>query len=129
VLKMALGYHIIAEFYGVPSHLIERADTVKRILDRAIAKSKLKRISSHFYQFKPFGVTCVYLLRESHISIHTWPEYSYVALDLFTCGSKDKLEVCFKALIASFSPKKVIKKLIKRGENYESLPRKHIVPA
>lgn len=124
---MALGYHIIAEFYGVPSHLIKRTNTVKRILDSAIAKSKLKIISSHFYQFKPYGVTCVYLLRESHISIHTWPEYSYLALDLFTCGSKEKLEICFKALIESFSPKKVVKKFIKRGGKInESLSRKHI---
>lgn len=111
-----MSVHLIIEFIGVEKAKISKVGPVRRILDRVVSKSGLKSISSAFYQFKPYGVSGVYLLRESHLSIHTWPEYGYVALDIFTCGDERVAMEAFKLLIEEFKPKKVKKKTIRRVE-------------
>jgi len=69
-----MGIHIIAEFLGVSPEKISKVEKLREILDRVVAKSNLHVISSSFHQFEPYGVSAVYLLSESHLSIHTWPE-------------------------------------------------------
>lgn len=110
--KMAI--HIIAELYGVAKEKISRIENVQKILNRAISKSGLHVVSSNFYQFEPFGVSVVYLLRESHLSIHTWPEHEYVCLDIFTCGEDACALKTFEILLEEFKPKKVKKKILRR---------------
>ena len=109
-----MGVHIIAEFLGVEKRKMEKTKVVKSILKKAIKNSKLKVISSCFHQFKPFGVSGIYLLRESHLSIHTWPEFEYLALDIFTCGSEKEAKNAFEILKKEFKPKKVKMKILKR---------------
>ncbi len=106
---------IIAEFYGCDPELISRSDTVKKIINRAIRKSKLTKIRSHYHQFRPSGVTGVVLLAESHITMHSWPEYNYIALDLFSCGDKKKAVIAMKQLTKDFKPAKMKKRIVIRG--------------
>ncbi|MBS7658228.1 MAG: adenosylmethionine decarboxylase [Candidatus Bathyarchaeia archaeon] len=110
-----MGIHVIAEFLGVDANKISKVEIVKEILDRVISKSGLNCVSSSFHQFKPYGVSAIYLLSESHLSVHTWPEYEYIALDIFTCGADDGAFKALKFLIEEFKPKTVKKKIIKRG--------------
>ncbi|MEM5836374.1 MAG: adenosylmethionine decarboxylase [Candidatus Aenigmatarchaeota archaeon] len=109
-----MSIHLIVEFTGVKPEKISKVRLVKRILDSVISEAGLKVVSSSFHQFKPFGVSAVYLLRESHLSIHTWPELGYVALDIFTCGSEENAFKAFELLVKKFEPKKVKKKIIRR---------------
>ena len=113
-----MGIHVIAEFLGVNPEKISRVEKTREILDRVIAKSGLHAISSSFHQFEPYGVSAVYLLSESHLSVHTWPEYEYVALDIFTCGDDEPALRAFELLVEEFKPKVVEKKIIRR-EPYE----------
>lgn len=106
---------IIAEFYGCREDLISNSNTVKRIINRAIKKSNLTKIRSHYHQFRPTGVTGIVLLAESHITMHSWPEYNYLAIDLFTCGDKNKAMTAFKQLQKDFKPLKIKKKILMRG--------------
>ena len=106
---------IIAEFYGCNADLISRAEKVKKIINRAIKKSNLTKLRSHYHQFRPSGVTGVVLLAESHITMHSWPEYNYIALDLFSCGDKAKAAAAYKQLVKDFRPAKVKKTVIMRG--------------
>jgi len=113
-----MGIHVIAEFLGVKSEKISRVEKTREILDRVIAKSGLHAISSSFHQFEPYGVSAVYLLSESHLSVHTWPEHEYVALDMaldiFTCGADEPALKAFELLVEEFQPKIVEKKIIRR---------------
>ena len=43
-------------------------------------------VNSNFHHFNPYGVSGVIIIKESHLTIHTWPEYGYAAIDIFTCG-------------------------------------------
>ena len=111
---MALGYHIIAEFRKCNPELLKRVRQVKPALEKAVAESNLAKICSRYHQFKPFGVTGFVLLAESHISVHTWPEKGYVAVDIFTCGVPEKGEKAFEVLVREFKPGKVKRKKFDR---------------
>ncbi len=83
-----LGKHVIAEFYGIKSELIADVARVENFMNKSAQESNFTIISSHFHQFEPHGVTGVIIISESHMTIHTWPEYGYAAIDVFTCGEK-----------------------------------------
>ncbi|HHF98350.1 adenosylmethionine decarboxylase [Candidatus Aerophobetes bacterium] len=114
-----MGICIVSELLGVEPEKIAKVKEVREILDRAVSESGLHIIASPlFYQFSPQGVSAVYLLRESHLSIHTWPEYRYAALDIFTCGDSLSALKAFEFIIKAFKPEEVRKQMIKR-EIYE----------
>lgn len=96
------GRHIIADFSGA-----ENLDDVARIeaaFASAIAAAGATLLSMSFHVFSPGGgVTGTASLAESHISIHTWPENAYAALDIFMCGVCDPLNA-LPALIEAFTP-------------------------
>ncbi|MBN3037399.1 MAG: S-adenosylmethionine decarboxylase [Candidatus Diapherotrites archaeon] len=112
---MAIGIHILAEFYGCDRDLLARSGPVKEVLERAVEESELTKLRSEYHQFKPFGVTGFVLLAESHISIHTWPEHRYLALDVFTCGPPEKARRAFESLERGFKPQRVKKTEKRRG--------------
>jgi S-adenosylmethionine decarboxylase len=79
------GIHLIAEFWR--GKIIEDRKEIKRILIVATKKGNNTPLDITVHKFSPQGLTGVVLLVESHIAIHTWPEYRYAAVDVFTCGS------------------------------------------
>ncbi len=114
-LEKVVGLHIVAELYGCKPELISRLENVRKILDEIVKKSDLTVIDSKHHQFKPHGVTCLYLLAESHLFVHTWPEYGYIAVDIFTCGDEKKAKIAYELIVKEFKPKKVKRIEIKRG--------------
>ena len=81
------GSHLLADLYGVdPARLVETGD-IDALLRAAALAAGARILHSHFHSFGVAqGVTGVVLLAESHISIHTWPEYGFAAADIFMCG-------------------------------------------
>lgn len=112
------GIHLIAEFWG--GKIIENSKEIEEILIGAAksAKSTLLKIAIH--KFNPQGITGVVLLAESHIALHLWPEFNYLAIDIFTCGGKVKPFKALQYLRKKFKPKKVQIYKIKRG-NYAGI--------
>lgn len=82
----ALAKHLVVELWGNEQRLLDDAAYVRESLLAAARKGRLTVIGVNIHEFAPHGVTGVVLLAESHLSIHTWPEYGYAALDVFTCG-------------------------------------------
>jgi S-adenosylmethionine decarboxylase len=112
---MIVGRHIIAELYGVLKELISNEMEVKRIVEEVVNKAGLTKVGSVYKQFNPHGVTGVVLIAESHISIHTWPEYELVNLDIFTCGDVSKAEMAFNLFLEYFKPKSYRHRILNRG--------------
>lgn len=111
-----LGIHIIADLYNVVPNMLEKIEDVKAILEESVKYSNLSKISSHYKQFYPAGVTGIILLEESHISIHTWPEYEYASIDIYTCGDKSKALRAFDFIVKVLKPQRIEKQVIHRGE-------------
>jgi S-adenosylmethionine decarboxylase len=86
----AIGTHILTDFFGVESSLLRDAARLEAALRLAALASGAHPLGSHFHSFGDRdGVTGVVLLAESHLSIHTWPEFEFAALDIFMCGTAD----------------------------------------
>ena len=82
----SLGRHIIAEVFTNDAGLLNDENYLKKAMIAAANSAKMTILDVGMHKFSPQGVTGYLLLAESHISIHTWPEYGYAAMDIFTCG-------------------------------------------
>lgn len=101
----ALGKHILLDLRDCNRDLLNDLDFLRNILVTAAEKAGAEVLEKTFRQFSPQGVSGVVVIAESHLSIHTWPEYGYVAVDVFTCGSSVKPEVAAETLIAALQCK------------------------
>ncbi len=82
-----LGKHLLLELKECNPRLLNDLDHIRNSLLRAAEDLGAHVVGESFHQFSPQGVTGILSIAESHISIHTWPEYGYAAADIFTCGS------------------------------------------
>ena len=82
----ALGKHVIVELYDCDREIINDQNLIEKIMITAVEISGATLVKTVFHQFSPHGITGVAVVAESHFAIHTWPEYGYCALDIFTCG-------------------------------------------
>lgn len=82
----ALGRHLILDLQNCNEAVLDDLTFLKECLEQAAARCGATVVGESFHQFSPHGVSGVVNIAESHISIHTWPEYRYAAVDVFTCG-------------------------------------------
>ncbi|MGB2985287.1 MAG: adenosylmethionine decarboxylase [Phycisphaerae bacterium] len=111
----AIGIHCIAELYDCPPELLDNEAFIKNALreaaDRGLA-TLLHEVSHHFH---PQGVTALGLIAESHLAIHTWPEYGYAAVDVFTCGQRANAEKACAYLARALRARRHVLKRLDRG--------------
>jgi S-adenosylmethionine decarboxylase len=81
-----LGRHLIAEYAECDRERLDDAAYLETSMLEAVRKSGATIVRSFFHRYAPQGVSGVVVIAESHLSIHTWPEYGYAAVDFFTCG-------------------------------------------
>jgi len=115
-LKKTLGNHFLLEFHGCPYSTLANVSYVEEHLLNAAKVSNSHIIRTLFHQFQPYGVSGIVVITESHISIHTWPEYNYAAIDLFFCSDDVFPERAIEYLKEAFNPENVEIKQFKRGE-------------
>lgn len=84
----ALGRHILAEIYGCDAELLNDKEAIERVMMESALKSGAEVREVSFHKFNPQGVSGVVIISESHLTIHTWPELGYAAVDVFTCGDR-----------------------------------------
>jgi spermidine synthase len=99
----ALGRHILVEFNGCSPEALNDVEVIESAMVDAARKAGATVIQSTFHHFSPFGVSGVVVIQESHLAIHTWPEYGYAAVDLFTCGETVDPWISFDHLKQAFS--------------------------
>ena len=125
---MSVGKHIILDLYEVNNEILQNINTstlyifndfIEHILKTANVHLLSKNI--HFFDFNhenkkiDGAFTALYLLSESHLSIHTWPEKNYIAIDIFTCGNCD-INYIAERFIDYFEPKSKKLTLLERGK-------------
>ena len=111
-----LGTHLLAEFLGCGR--CGDTEFIKNVLHEATIASGATMLDEKYHIFRPQGMTGYILLKESHISIHTWPEYGYAAIDVFTCGDSMKPDMAIAYLRENLRPGRVTVKKILRGKVY-----------
>ena len=83
---MALGRHIVCELSGCDPAALSDVDGIHAMMIAAAKAARATIMESAFHRFEPQGVSGTVILAESHLSIHTWPEKGYAAMDFYTCG-------------------------------------------
>ena len=109
-----MGTHLVVDAWQAPAELLNDPERIRSALIEAIAAGEATLIDLCVHQFSPHGVTATVTLAESHIAIHTWPEYGYFAADLFFCG-QGKPAVAMKVLQQALQAGQVKMQEIARG--------------
>ncbi|MEZ4955492.1 MAG: adenosylmethionine decarboxylase [Saprospiraceae bacterium] len=112
----SLGRHWIVEFKECDPANLKDPLIIESFLQEAATVMGATIVQSNFHHFSPLGVSGVVIIMESHLTIHTWPEFGYAAVDIFTCGKMDtQLAVDF--LFEKLKAKYKITQLLHRGIN------------
>ncbi len=117
-----LGKHIILELHGVDRDILNNKELLEKILREAAIKAGGRILGSFFHEFNPHGVTGIIAIAESHLSIHTWPEFNYAAIDIFTCRGISP-EKAAEYIIEMLKPDKHFTITLSRGEPYKEITR------
>ena len=81
-----LGRHLLLELFECDATALSSLPTVKTSMLEAANRAHATIVNHVFHEFSPFGVSGVVVIAESHLAIHTWPEYRFAAVDVFSCG-------------------------------------------
>lgn len=81
-----LGRHLLVEYYGCSFQALNDLQHIEQSMQGAALAADATIVTSTFHRFSPQGVSGVVVIQESHLSIHTWPETGYAAVDFYTCG-------------------------------------------
>ena len=119
---MNIGKHIILDNYNIPDYIFENLDTNYENFDNyiknSLKKNNMNLISNLYNKFDNCvgAFTSLYLLSESHLSFHTWPEHNYIAVDCFTCGICNTDNI-INDIIEYLKPENFTKQKIMRGNS------------
>jgi len=110
-----LGKHLIIDLWGIDFRTLDSETFLRKILEKAVKKCKAELLGIQTRKFEPQGVSGIAVIAESHISLHTWPEFGYIAIDIFTCGEKVDPYKALYVFMDDLKPKNSSISEIKRG--------------
>lgn len=110
-----LGRQILVEFYNCNEEIMANPELIEKYMNEAARIANATIVNSVFHHFNPYGVSGAVIISESHLAIHTWPEYGYAAVDVFTCGSTINPWIAFDYLEKVFEAERSESTEIPRG--------------
>jgi S-adenosylmethionine decarboxylase len=110
-----IGTHIIVDLFNCGFGVLNNSEALKALLVMAAEEAGCTVLGAYVHTFSPQGVTAVVILAESHVSVHTYPERGYAALDIFTCGDKAMPMKAMALLIDKLKPGFYNFKTMERG--------------
>ena len=122
----ALGRHLLLELFDCDGEAINSLDTVKSAMVEAAKRAQATIVDVVFHEFNPHGISGVVVIAESHLAIHTWPEYCYAAVDVFSCGDVLQPQVAADYLVEQLGASRASVVELQRGifMDRKSLPHK-----
>ncbi len=115
-MNSPLGRHMLLELYQCPQHIIDSIPVIEEILLNVVEQINATFVSKSFHHFSPYGVSGVVVIAESHITIHSWPEHGYAAIDVFTCDESIDYKLVEDLMVEKFQSTKHQAQTITRGE-------------
>ncbi|SPE51076.1 S-adenosylmethionine decarboxylase proenzyme [Verrucomicrobia bacterium] len=111
----ALSQHTLLEFHECDPARLKHSREVKKLLCDAVLRGGGTIVEAVFHDFNPHGVSGVVIITESHVTIHTWPEYRYAAVDIFSCSEKLDHAAIREQLKRALASRRVRVKTLRRG--------------
>lgn len=107
------GVHLLVEFWD--ARPVDDPARLEQIIREAARQANCQVVHAHCHLFAPHGITGVAILAESHLSVHSWPELNYLAIDIFTCGTEALPRLAVEYLERELRPGQVEVTEVKRG--------------
>jgi S-adenosylmethionine decarboxylase proenzyme len=104
----------LVEYTGCDMHALDDLKRIEQLMNQAARAAGATVVASVFQPFEPHGVSGVVVIEESHLSIHTWPEHGYAAVDFYTCGHADP-EIANEVLAAGLGATRAEVMFVDRG--------------
>lgn len=111
----ALGQQLAIELYGCDREILNDQKRIQEIMRAAALEAGATIVAETFHKFNPHGVSGGVIIAESHLMIHTWPEYGYAAVDVFTCGDTIQPSDCYEYLKKHLRAENTLVTELKRG--------------
>jgi len=111
----ALGRHLLMELEDCNEETLNNLEALKAAMLTAADEAGATVMGESFHRFSPHGISGVVVIAESHLCIHTWPEYGYAAADIFTCGTTVQPEKAAEVLVEKLGARKHSLQEIPRG--------------
>ena len=111
----SLGRHVLVDLYDCDPALLDDLKFIEKSMKQAAVGAGATVVDASFHPFNPCGVSGIVAIQESHLAIHTWPEYGYAAADIFTCGSSVEPEIAAQVLIDRLESRNPSISVIRRG--------------
>jgi len=110
-MEYIVGKHVYGNLYGCDAEALSDEQLIVSVVMEAVkvARATLMEIRSWKVEGVKGGVSVLALITESHIAVHTWPEYRYAAVDVFTCGDHSDPEAAFEHIVKALKPKWVVR--------------------
>lgn len=108
-----VGKHLIADIRNISNfEMLNTVDGIKPLMEKIIEEINLNVVGEAHKQFEPIGATCLYLLSESHLSAHSYPELRYLAIDLYHCSDEINMDDVLDIIYMYFNGDCLIRKQI-----------------
>jgi S-adenosylmethionine decarboxylase len=116
--KKVIGKHVYGELYGCDPEILSNEEKLVKIVRRAAEVGGFTLLDVKAWKIEP-GVSVVGIVLESHISIHTWPEYSFATVDVYTCGEKGDPVASYKFIAEQLRAKRYSMRFSDRSYSWE----------
>jgi S-adenosylmethionine decarboxylase proenzyme len=114
-MNNVLGRHLLVEFYDCDTQTLDNVAGIEIHMNDAARACGATIVQSTFHRFEPWGVSGVVVISESHLAIHTWPEYGYASVDLYTCGDEIDPMGAYEHLRLALGAQEAEIQMLKRG--------------
>jgi len=120
-----LGDQYIIELYGCKKTKLNDLAFIEVALKDAAIAAKATIVQQFFHQYSPHGISGTIVIAESHLNLHTWPEYDFAAVDVFTCGEELRPDLALEVLKSRFEALHCTIEKIKRGKDIRNWVNKN----
>jgi len=103
-----IGKHVFGNLYDIDPKILNDKDFLHNVVLEAVKIANMTLVESKSWSFggKKGGVSVIALVEESHIALHTWSEYNYATLDVYTCGENSNPQAAFEYIVSQLKPKR-----------------------
>jgi S-adenosylmethionine decarboxylase proenzyme len=110
-----LGHHIVLDFYDCNPTVLADCGAMRDIMREAAVRAECNVVGEYYHEFEPHGISGCTIISESHITLHAWPEYGYVAVDFFYCGDSVLSDLAVDYMSEMFQSKQFDRHELGRG--------------
>jgi len=103
-----IGKHVFGNLYDINPEILTNEEFLYNVILEAVKIANMTLVESKSWSFgeEKGGVSVIALVEESHIALHTWSEYNYATLDVYTCGENSNPQAAFEYIVTQLKPKR-----------------------